>query len=253
MFVSTHQQKAKWSALAISLGWLVTTGVSAQIPDQFTNLQVLPQEIGKRELLDVMKSFTSALSVRCQHCHIGEEGKPLTTFDFVSDAKTTKQTARVMLQMVQAINNEHLAKVANQSMPVSCNTCHHGENRPPRPLEEILFELMTTEGTPAAIKKYRDLREKYFGGAVYDFREGTLNRLASRLSAAKKNDDALAVLKLNAEVNPKAAMTYFFMGEIHLEKGDKAAAIENYKKSLAIAPDNMFAKKKLAELAKSAQ
>lgn len=253
MFVSTHQQRAKRRVLAISLGLLVTTGVSAQIPDQFTNLQVLPQEIGKRELLDVMKSFTSALSVRCQHCHIGEEGKPLTTFDFVSDAKTTKQTARVMLQMVQAINNEHLAKVANQSMPVSCNTCHHGENRPPRPLEEILFELTTTEGTPAAIKKYHDLREKYFGGAVYDFREGTLNRLASRLSTAKKNDDALAVLKLNAEVNPKTAMTYFFMAEIYLERGEKAAAIEHYQKTLALAPDNPFAKKKLEELAKSTQ
>lgn len=250
MFVSTHQQRAKWRALTISLGLLVTTYASAQIPDKFTNLQVLPQEIGKRELLEVMKSFTSALSVRCQHCHIGEEGKPLTTFDFVSDVKTTKQTARVMLQMVQAINNEHLAKVANKSMQVSCNTCHHGENRPPRPLEEILFEVTTTEGTPAAIKKYHDLREKYFGGAVYDFREGTLNRLASRLSAAKKNDEALALLKLNTEFNPNAAMAYFFMGEIYLEKGDKATALEHYKKTLALAPDNSFAKKKLEELAK---
>lgn len=250
MFVSTPQQKSKWKHLALTFGLLVATSAAAQIPDQFTNLQVLPKEISKRELLDTMKGFTSSLGVRCQHCHIGEEGKPLTTFDFVSDTKTTKQTARVMLQMVQAINKEHLPKVANPSMPVGCNTCHHGENRPPRPLEEILFELTTTEGTPAAIKKYHELREKYLGGAVYDFREGTLNRLASRLSAAKKNDDALALLKLNAEVNPNAAMAYFFMAEIYLEKGEKAAAIENYKKTLALAPDNPFAKKKLEELAK---
>lgn len=224
-----------------------------QIPDKFTNLQVLPKDIGKRELLDAMKNFTSGLGVRCQHCHLGEEGKPLTTFDFVSDTKTTKQTARVMLQMVQAINNEHLTKVANKATPavqVNCNTCHHGENRPPQPLDDILFEITTKQGTPEAIKKYHELREKYYGGAVYDFRDGTLNRLASRLGAAKKSDDGLVILKLNTEVNPNSGMAYFFLGEIYLEKGNKAAAIENYKKSLSLAPDNVFAKKKLDELLK---
>lgn len=232
---------------------VLASTVSAQIPDKFTNLQVLPKEINKRDLLETMKGFTSALSVRCQYCHIGEEGKPLTTFDFVADTKTTKQTARVMLQMVQAINNDHLAKVANKSMTVACNTCHHGENRPPRALEDILFELVTTQGVPEAVKQYRELREKYYGGAVYDFREGTLNRLASRLSAMKKNEEALAMLKLNTEATPNAAMAYFFMAEIYLEKGEKATAIEHYKKTLALAPDNMFAKKKLDELTKSGQ
>jgi len=250
MFVSTHHQISKWSRIAISFGSSVAILASAQIPDKFTNLQVLPKDIGKRELLDAMKNFTSALGVRCQHCHIGEEGKPLTTFDFVSDTKTTKQTARVMLQMVQAINNEHLTKVANKSTQVNCNTCHHGENRPPRPLDDILFEITATQGASEAIKKYHELREKYYGGAVYDFRDGVLNRLASRLSAAKKSDDALAILKLNAEVNPNSGMAYFFMAEIYLEKGEKAAAMENYKKALALAPDNTFAKKKLEELAK---
>ena len=255
MLIPTSRLMLKWSCRTIFLALFVTSA-PAQIPDKFTNLQVLPKEIGKRELLDVMKGFTSALGVRCQHCHIGEEGKPLTTFDFVSDTKTTKQAARVMLQMVQAINNEHLAKVVNKSTPavqVNCNTCHHGENRPPRPLEDILFELVTTQGAPETIKKYHELREKYYGGSVYDFREGTLNRLANRLGAVGKSDDALAMLKLNAEANPKAAMTYFFMAEIYLEKGEKAAAIENYKKTIALAPDNPFAKKKLEELTKSVQ
>lgn len=249
MFAQPQQHFLKWRRI-ILLSLLLALPVYSQIPDQFTNLQVLPKEIGKRELLDAMKNFTSALGVRCQYCHIGEEGKPLTTFDFVSDTKPTKQTARVMLQMVQAINNDHLAKVVNKSLQVSCNTCHHGENRPPRPLDDVLFELTTTQGALEAIKKYHEWREKYYGGAVYDFREGTLNRLASRLSAAKKNDEALAMLKLNAEVNPNSAMTYFFMAEIYLEKGEKAAAIENYKKTLALAPDNPFAKKKLEELSK---
>jgi len=246
---NSRQTAVRRSAMLAILFFNLTPALS-QIPDQFTNLQVLPKAIGKRELLDAMKNFTSSLGVRCQHCHIGEEGKPLTTFDFVSDAKTTKQTARVMLQMVQAINNEHLVKVANKSTPVNCNTCHHGENRPPRPLEDILFETTTGQGAPEAVKKYHELREKYFGGAVYDFRDGTLNRLATRLSAAKKSDDALIMLKLNTEVNSNSALAYFFMAEIYLEQGEKATAIAHYKKTLTLAPDNMFAKKKLEELAK---
>lgn len=249
MFAPSQRHFFKWRRI-ILLSLLPALPGYGQIPDQFTNLQVLPKDIGKRELLETMKNFTSSLGVRCQHCHIGEEGKPLTTFDFVADTKTTKQTARVMLQMVQAINNEHLAKIAGNSLPVACNTCHHGENRPPRLLEDILLETTTTAGLPEAIKKYRELREKYYGGTVYDFRDGTLNRLANRLSAAKRSDDALAMLKLNAEFNPNSAMAYFFMAEIYLEKGEKAAAIEHYQKTLALAPDNSFARKRLEGLTK---
>jgi hypothetical protein len=112
MFAQTNRRLSK----CILLSLVAACGVmpaSGQIPDKFTNLQVLPKDISKGGLLDVMKGFTSGLGVRCQHCHIGEEGKPLTTFDFVSDAKETKQTARVMLRMVQAINSEHLAKIEN--------------------------------------------------------------------------------------------------------------------------------------------
>jgi len=225
-----------------------------QIPDKFINLQVLPKDISKGALLDMMKGFTSGLGVRCQHCHIGEEGKPLTTFDFVSDTKATKQTARVMLRMVQAINNEHLAKIeknsANALQVVNCITCHHGENHPPRALDEILFEIASAQGIEEAIKKYHEQREKHYGGFAYDFRDGTLNRLAQQLQAARKNDDAIAVLKLNAQVNPNSALTYFFLGEIYLAKGEKALAMENYKKVLSLEPGNPFAKKRLEELAK---
>jgi predicted Zn-dependent protease len=227
--------------------------VSGQIPDKFTNLQVLPKDIGKGGLLDVMKGFTSALGVRCQHCHIGEEGKPLTTFDFVSDTKTTKQTARVMLRMVQTINNEHLAKIEKKSadaLQVNCITCHRGENRPPRALEEILLEITSAQGVEEAIKKYHELREKHYGGFAYDFREGALNRLSQQLQAAGKTDDAIAILKLNVQVNPNSALALFFLGEIYLAKGEKALAMENYKKALSLEPANPFAKKRLEELTK---
>ena len=80
---------------------------SAQPPfaiPPFKNLKVFPKDIGRAELLGNMKFFAQSLGVRCTFCHVGEEGKPLSTFDFASDAKKEKQTARRMLAMVHRIN-----------------------------------------------------------------------------------------------------------------------------------------------------
>src|SRR5262245_26103230 len=244
------------SRMAMSVGLILCASqLSGQIPDKFTNLQVLPKDLGKRELLATMKSFTGALGVRCPYCHIGEEGKPLETFDFVSDTKAAKQTARVMLQMVAAINNEHLVKVADRSTPplqVNCVTCHHGQNRP-RALEDILLETISKQGTQAGIAKYRELRQRYYGGFSFDFGEKPLINLAQQLQAGGKYDEALAVLKLSGEFHPDSWMGYFQLAEIYLTKGDKVLAIENYKKSLALNPENPPAKKRLEDLTKAPQ
>src|SRR5882757_2129612 len=68
------------------------------------NLKILPGDLPRAELLGTMKFFSQSLGVRCTHCHVGEEGKPLSTFDFASDAKDKKRTARAMLAMVAMLN-----------------------------------------------------------------------------------------------------------------------------------------------------
>jgi hypothetical protein len=92
------------------------------------NLQVLPQDIPRPELIALMRTFTRSLGVKCDHCHeaAGEE------LDFPSDAKQTKQIARVMLRMTQSINNDHLSKVSPRTPEnrVTCYTCHRGSVEP---------------------------------------------------------------------------------------------------------------------------
>lgn len=82
----------------------------------------------------MMKGFTQALGVRCTACHVGEEGKPLTTYDFASDEKRMKQNARVMLRMVHDINQKSLVavKLEGDAKPVAvtCHTCHRGQKQP---------------------------------------------------------------------------------------------------------------------------
>src|SRR6185436_14426884 len=92
----------------------------------YKNLVVLPSGISRAELISTMKLFTQSLGVRCTYCHVGEEGKPLSTFDFASDAKNHKQRARVMLLMAHRINSEDF----DVQMKVTCFTCHRGSTKP---------------------------------------------------------------------------------------------------------------------------
>jgi hypothetical protein len=64
--------------------------------------------------------------------------------DFASDDKDTKKTARVMLQMVAAINHDYISKLPPAQTPpfqVQCVTCHHGSTQP-RQLTSVLAEAI---------------------------------------------------------------------------------------------------------------
>jgi hypothetical protein len=114
------------------LAVVVPAPVPAQIPETFKNLKVFPSDTPRRELIDTMKSFTRALGVRCQFCHVGE-GDDLSTFDFASDDKEHKVVAREMLRMVNEINKSFIAKLPAESEPrqkVACITCHRGQAAP---------------------------------------------------------------------------------------------------------------------------
>jgi hypothetical protein len=111
-------------------------GAQSWSPPAPTNLQVLAKDISGRDLITIMRGFTRGLGVRCQHCHVykGNDPDDLATFDFASDEKAPKRTARVMLKMVRAINSDHLAGIGEPvpagEMKVTCYTCHRGETKP---------------------------------------------------------------------------------------------------------------------------
>jgi len=97
---------------------------------QFKNPQLFPKDITRDQLMSNMKLFAQSLGVRCVHCHVGEEGKPLSTFDFASDAKPQKQVARKMLAMVHRINSEDFGVKDFKDVKVTCFTCHRGSTKP---------------------------------------------------------------------------------------------------------------------------
>ena len=107
---------------------------SAQAPfavPPFKNLKVLPKDISRADLIANMKFFSQSLGVRCTYCHVGTDGQPLSTFDFASDAKEHKSTARAMLAMVATLNLKTLpAATGLPDAKVTCFTCHRGSTKP---------------------------------------------------------------------------------------------------------------------------
>lgn len=95
----------------------------------FHNLQVLPQNISRDDLLMTMKRFTQALGVQCSHCHVPLPNDP-NKFDFRSDAKPWKNAARTMLRMVNTINHDYVARVPDVYTRATCWTCHRGKSQP---------------------------------------------------------------------------------------------------------------------------
>lgn len=243
-----NDSRCRRAVLPAVILMLVATAAAAQIPSELQNLQVLPKDIDKRQLIEVMKSFCSALDVRCTHCHVGDEGAPLSEVDFAADDKQHKQTTRVMMRMVDAINNTHLPRTgASDPLRVRCVTCHRGQSKP-QTLEGVLAATVREEGIEAGLDKYRALRERYYGSATFDFSAGTLPHLASQLSAADNVAAAIAFLELNTELYPGEMTSYFFLGDLHAKGGDKVKAIENLEQALKLEPDNPLVKRKLEQL-----
>lgn len=218
---------------------LVALPLGAQLPDKFENLKVLPKDISKQDLIKQMRHMTGAVGERCHYCHVGEPGPSLEGYDFASDEKETKKTARIMMQMVDEINNKLLPQIGKKRsdlVEVRCATCHHGQARP-RPLADILVEVLEKDGLDASVAKYRELREQYYGRYTFDFSEWRLVSLAETLSHEQKLDEGKRFLELNIEFNPDYGMSYVSLGQLHQREGDKEQALASYKKAIELMPD----------------
>jgi len=228
---------------------VAATPAAAQIPTTFTNLQVLPKDIPRSELIATMRNIAGSLGVRCAHCHVGPDD--LQGMNFAIDDKRSKVAARSMLQMVRAINADYVSRLpAGEAPPqqVSCITCHRRSIKPPRLLPEMLLTTANASGVPAAISQYKKLRAEALDSGLYDFREPTLAIVATTLREQKRLAEAMEFLELNAEIFPSSVNTQLMLGELAVQKGDPAQAAGYFKRALELDPNNAAAKKALDSL-----
>jgi tetratricopeptide (TPR) repeat protein len=223
-------------------------------PEKPKNLQVFPKDWSGTRLRPVMVGFTRALGVRCSYCHKGEEGKPLSTYDFASDENPNKNRAREMYRMLGDIN-DHLKKIepsGDKRVNMWCHTCHHGRPRP-MTLDEELGEQYRKKGIQVALDDYADLKKKYYGRGAFDFGEGSLNAFGYAVLENNDASGAIQVFKLNAETFPDSSNVWDSLAEGYLKVGDFKKAQENYEKSLGLDPTNQNAKDALKKIKESQQ
>lgn len=230
-----------------------STPVAAQFPDKYTNLKVLPKEISKQDLQSTMRGFAFALGVRCDHCH-SEKKAPEKGLDFAADDKEAKRTARIMLQMVSAINKDYVSKVEkadkSPALRVECVTCHHGLTQP-QTLNAVLAASLQKDGLDKTVALYHELRTKYYGTGQYDFGETPLNLLSESLLAQDKKADAVAIEELNLSANqPSSVWSYHVLAMAHQANGQVDKALADYRKVYELHPDDSWAKQQIEELSK---
>lgn len=116
--------------LSVSLLVLLSLGASLFAQDkqekgkgggQPPNIKVLKIK-DRSEIRGIMASYTAALGVNCQFCHV--QG------NFPSDDNPKKEVARHMIQMVDGLNAQFNAAMSDTKAHISCYTCHRGDQEP---------------------------------------------------------------------------------------------------------------------------
>ena len=148
---------------------------------QYKNIRVL-KDIPADQLVPAMEFITGSLGVGCDFCHVEHE--------FDKDDKKEKQTARKMMQMMFAINQNHF----EGEREVTCNTCHRGSPHPaaipaivagdPKPEAMEAMHEHEHEMTPAAMPSGDPVLARYIqalGG------QAAVDKVSTRVEKATAN------------------------------------------------------------------
>ena len=225
-------------------------GQRAGGPPPMSNLQIFPKDASRETVVTTMQAFTQALGVQCNYCHV-QEGRGGRN-DMAADDKPTKKAARGMMLLAREINTklpDAVGKGADATTRVGCATCHRGVPIP-KQITDIMTEAAGSGGPAAGVAKFKELREKFYGGQSYDFSETAFIAMAQRANTATKYDDALVYLQANLEYYPKSARTYSAIGQMKTAKGDKPGAIAALEKAVELDPNNAQTKAQLEAMKK---
>jgi hypothetical protein len=107
------------SAFAFASAGEQATEKGKTVEQSSKNIQVL-QRLPESQLLTVMHFMRASLGVRCDHCHVAENGK------YWMDDKPAKQIARQHIRMTSELNRTSFGG----RTVVTCNTCHQGRVKP---------------------------------------------------------------------------------------------------------------------------
>jgi ferredoxin len=129
--------RARWTVATLALTFLLSdvgapSALSQQAPappaageltaaQKYKNIQVL-KDLPASQLHDAMTFMAASMGGNCLTCHVRVDGE----FAYEKDDNDHKVTARTMLQMVRAINDQHFKGEER----ITCSTCHQARREP---------------------------------------------------------------------------------------------------------------------------
>ncbi len=116
---------------------------------------------------------------------------------------------------------------------------------PAPPTAAQFDEIVETRGVDTAAKLYHELRARDPELVIFD--ESRLLRFA-RSWGPERSEELFALMQLNLEAYPRSADTRFWLAQIHLERGDKTAAVAALEEALAIDPAHERARRLLEKI-----
>ena len=108
------------------------------------------------------------------------------------------------------------------------------------------IRILIHQGVDSSIQNYYKLTKDQPEKKI--IKENELNQLGYQLLRLKRVADAIKIFKLNVEIYPESFNVYDSLGEAYIENGDKELAIENYKRSIELNPDNENGKMMLKKI-----
>lgn len=112
--------------------------------------------------------------------------------------------------------------------------------------EAHFFALIDNDGIQKALTYFNEFKLKNKNEQL--FSENGMNGMGYFYMNKKDYENAIILFEMNAESFPDSWNVYDSLGEAYLAIGNKEKAIENYKKSIELNPDNENGKKILKEL-----
>lgn len=139
-------------------------------------------------------------------------------------------TGRVISKIIFELNYEPV-------LPVPDNAAN-------RAFTDATIKLALERDLHAAIENYQKRDENI------NLLEGVIKAKGFALMNERKLNEAIEIFRLNAFAFPRSANVFESLGEAYLEAGKKELAVENYRKSLLLNPENENAREAIKRLEK---
>lgn len=152
-------------------------------------------------------------------------------------------------QLVVLLNNTGGAPLGDMRKNIMRILYDQSVEAPKKPITDLLRQSVLNE----PLEKTKQKFTAWKADKAYAVDENEINALGYELMREDKDKEALVVFNLNADAFPESYNVYDSRGELYKKMNNKAAAIQDYKRSVALNPRNTNGFLMLKELGESVE